>query len=96
MPRYEIAFLVAIILFGTLALMQERMRQQVHHNRFGDHKISPWSLHFSNNLLGLFGIWNLHKCAFKHSRLRSSFVVVFIMLLVSLVVGFCGLLYYRP
>lgn len=94
MPLYEIAFVIAVVLFGALAFMQEKMRQQVHNVRFGNQEISPWSLHFSNNLLGLYGIWKLHKRAYKQSGIRSSFVAVFVTLIVSLIVGVCDFLYH--
>jgi len=96
MSLYEIAFVIAIVLFGALALMQERMRQQVHHARFGNQQIGPWSLHFSNNLLGLYGIWKQHKVAYKQSGIRSSFVAVFIAFLAFLIVGVCDFLYHGP
>jgi len=95
MPLYEIAFIIAIVLFGALALMQERMRQQVHQARFGNQEISSWSLHFSHNLLGLPGIWKLHQRAYERSNLRSSYLAVFITLLVTIILGVCDLLYVR-
>jgi hypothetical protein len=85
MPLYEIAFVAAVILFGALSIMQVRMRQQVHHARFGNQQISPWDWHFSNNLLGLYGIWRLHKRAYERSGLRLSFLAVFVALLVSII-----------
>jgi hypothetical protein len=77
MPLYEIAFVIAVVLFGALAFMQERMRQQVHNARFGNQEISPWGLHFSNNLLGLYGIGNctsvrINKAAFGPRSWLSS------------------------
>jgi hypothetical protein len=95
MPLYEIEFVAAVILFGALSIMQVRMRQQVHHARFGNQQISPWDWHFSNNLLGLYGIWRLHKRAYERSGLRLSFLAVFVALLVSIIVGLSDFLYVR-
>jgi len=95
MQLYEIAFVVAVILFGAISLIQVRMREQVHHARFGNQKISPWDWHFSNNLLGLYGIWKLHKRAYERSDLRVTLVAVSVAFLVSIIVGVCGFLYVR-
>jgi hypothetical protein len=95
MPLYEIAFVAAVILFGAISFIQVRMRQQVHHARFGNQKISPWDRHFSNNLLGLYGIWNLHKRAYERSDLRVTLVAVSVAFLVSIIVGVCNFLYVR-
>jgi hypothetical protein len=95
MVLYEIAFTVAVILFAALGCMQHIMRQQVHHARFGNQEISPWDVRYSNPLFGQYGIWTLHKRAYERSGLRSSFVGISILLLASLVVGLCNLLYVR-
>jgi hypothetical protein len=93
MPLYEIAFVAAAILLAALSFMQVRMREQVHHARFGNQQISPWDWHFSSNLLGLHGIWKLDKRAYERSGLRSTFVAASAALLVSIVVGVCEILY---
>jgi hypothetical protein len=95
MPLYEIAFVVAAILFAALGLMQHVMRQQVHQARFGNQQINPWDVRYSNSLFGQYGIWTLHKRADERSRLRSTFLVVSVALLASLIVGFCHFLYVR-
>jgi hypothetical protein len=95
MSMYEIAFVSAVIFFGALTFIQVRMREQVHHSRFGDQQISPWDRRFSNNLLGLYGVWKLHKRAFERSGLRSAFVAASVAFLVSVIVGVCDFLYTR-
>ena len=95
MPLYEVAFVAAVILFGALSLMQVRMREQVHHARFRNQQISPWDWHFSNNLLGVYGIWKLHKRAYERSGLRSTFVAASVALLMAIIVGVCDFLYVR-
>jgi hypothetical protein len=95
MPLYEIAFVAAVILFGALSIMQVRMREQVHHARFGNQRISPWDWHFSNNLLGLYGIWKLHKRSYERSVIRRTFVAASVALLVSIIVGVCDFLFVR-
>jgi hypothetical protein len=95
MPLYEIAFVAAVILFGAISLLQVRMREQVHHSRFGNQQINPWDWHFSNNLLGLYGIWKLHERAYERSGLRSTFAAVSVAFLVSIIVGVCDFLYVR-
>jgi hypothetical protein len=95
MPLYEIASVMAVVLFAALSFMQVIMRQQVHQARFGNQEISPWDGRFSNNLLGQYGIWKLHKRAYERSGLRSSFVAVSVALLVSIVVGLGDFLYVR-
>jgi len=95
MRLYEIAFVVAAVLFGALALMQHAMRQQVHHARFGNQEINPWDIRYSNPLLGKYGIWTLHKQAYERSGLRLSFLIIFAAFLASLAVGFWHLLYLR-
>ena len=67
MPLYEIVFVMAVVLFAALSFMQVIMRQQVHQARFGNQEISPWDGRFSNNLLGQYGIWKLHKRAYERS-----------------------------
>ena len=88
MPLYEIAFVVAFILFAVLAFVQHIMRQQLHRARFGKQEISPWDERYSNPLLGQFGIWTLHKRAYERSRLRLSFLAILFAFLASLIVGF--------
>lgn len=95
MPQYEIAFVVAVILFAALAFLQHIMRQQVHRARFCNQEISPWDVRYSNALLGQYGIWTLHKRAYERSGLRLSFLAILLALLASLVVGFGHLLYVR-
>jgi hypothetical protein len=95
MPLYEIAFGVAVVLCAALTFMQVIMRQQVHQARFGNQGISPWDVRFSNDLLGQFGIWKLHKRAYERSALRSSFVTVSVALSVSMIVGIWDLVYLR-
>jgi hypothetical protein len=95
MPLYEIAFVVAAILFAALGFMQHVMRQQVHQARFGNQQISPWDVRYSNPLFGQYGIWALHKRAYERSGLRSLFLAVSLALLASLTVGFCHFLYVR-
>ena len=93
MALHEIAFIAAVILFAVLGCMQHVMRQQVHRARFGDQEISPWDVRYSNPLFGQYGIWTLHNRAYERSVLRSWFVGVSILMLASLVVGLCNLLY---
>ncbi|SRR6266496_5780133 len=95
MPLYEIAFVAAVVLLAALSFMQVMMRQQVHHARFGNQEISPWNERFSNNLFGQYGIWNLHKRAYERSLLRSSFWLVSIAFLVSVMLALCGFLHLR-
>jgi hypothetical protein len=95
MPLYEIALIVAVILFTALALMQ-LMRQQVHQARFDNQQISPWDVRCSNSIFGQYGIWMLHKGAYQRSGLRLSFLAVLLALLVSLVVGFWHFFYVAP
>jgi len=95
MPAYEIASLTAVLLFLALSVMQVVMRQQVHQARFGNQKISPWDVRFSNSLLGQCGIWKLHKHPYERSLLRSSFVAVSVALLISIIVVVVDFLYVR-
>jgi len=94
-PVYEIAFAVAVVLFGALAFMQVIMRRQVHNAGYGNQEISPWDVRFSNNLFGCYGIWNLHKRAYERSGLRFSFLALCLALLVSVTVAVCDFLYLR-
>ena len=95
MPLYEIAFAAAVILFAALAFMQVIMREQLHQARFGKQQVSPWDWHFSNNLLGLYGIWKSHKGAYERSRLRSTFLAASVAFLLSIIAGVCDFLYVR-
>jgi len=95
MPLYEMAFGVAVVLFAALAFMQVMMRQQVHHARFDNQEISPSDVRFANNLFGQYGIWNLHKRAYKRSALRSVYVAASVAFLVCAIVGVCGFLFVR-
>ena len=95
MPLYEIAFVVAVALFAALGFMQNTMRRQVHHARFGNTEISPWDVRYSNTLLGQYGIWKAHKRAYARRGVRSSFVTVCVALLVSIILGVWNLLYLR-
>lgn len=93
MPLYEIAFAVAVISFAALACIQHLMRQQVHYARFGNQEIEPWDVRYSNPLFGEYGIWKLHKRAHERSALRFSLVGLSLVLLASLVIGLCNLLF---
>jgi hypothetical protein len=95
MPLYEIAFIVAVLLFAALVFMQVIMRQQVHQARFGNQEISPWDIRSSNNLLGQYGIWKLHKHAYERSGVRFAFLTVSVALLVSIVVGIWDFVHIR-
>jgi len=95
MPHYGIAFLVAVVLFFVLCFMQEMMRQQVHHARFGNQEIGPWDVRFSSDFAGQYGIWKQHRRAYERSGVRFSFVVVSAALVTSIFVGICDFLYVR-
>jgi len=94
MRKYEIAAGASLgILFLALALITETMRRQVHEGRYGNEEITPWNVRFVNDLLGQYGIWNLHKQLYQRSALRLLFLGVLVAIAVCLATGACAYLH---
>ena len=93
MPIYKIAFGVVVVLVTVLAFMQVTLRRQAHEATYGNQGISPRDVRYANSLLGQNGIWNLHKRAYKRSGLRSLFLIVSGMVVLSFLVALCDFLY---
>ena len=89
MPLHQVAFICSGVLLVPIAVIQVIMRRQVHHAIYGigSPEISPWDVRFINAMFGEHGIWNAHTKAYERSALRSSFVVLSIAWLVSVLVA---------
>ena len=87
MRSYEIAAGCSAVLVVAVGVAFELMRREVHLARYGNQQIGPWDGRSVSNLLGRFGIWNLHKQLFRQSHLRRTFVALLVALAACLVIA---------
>ena len=89
MPLHQVAFICSGVLLVPLAVIQVIMRRQVHDANYGigSPETSPWDVRFINSMFGEHGIWKAHTKAYERSALRSSFVVLSVAWLVSVLVA---------
>lgn len=96
MRGYEIATGCSAVLAVALGVTVELMRREVHLARYGNQQIGPWDVRFVNDLLGRFGIWNLHKQLFRQSHLRWAFVALLVAVAACLAIATYMYLLSRP
>ena len=89
MQLHQLAFICSGVLIVPLVVIQVIMRRQVHHANYGigSPEISPWDVRFVNHMFGEHGIWNVHKKAYERSALRSLFIVLSGVWVVSVLVA---------
>jgi hypothetical protein len=96
MRTYEMAFgAVLAALFLALVFIEEAMRRQVHHARYGNQEVSPWSVRYVNEFFGQYGVWNLHRRLYERSGVRLWFWAVLVAFFVCLALAACGYVYLR-
>ena len=90
MPLHQIAFVCSVVLLFALCVMQVMLRRQAHDANYGtgNREISPWDVRYLNDMGA---IWKAHKKAYERSALRSVFVVVTAVWLVSVLVAVVAL-----
>lgn len=89
MPLNQLAFICSGVLIVPLGVTQVIMRRQVHESNYGigGPEIGPSDVRFVNHMFGEHGIWNAHKKAYQHSGLRSLFVALSGVWVVSVLVA---------